>query len=142
MLRIQPVCLNKLKGIVGQITGKEGTKPASNYQRLLRIFHTHAFSRLWLDILRFSFQLLRLKCEYLTLDGTSWKSGKNWYHYLVICVVYQSVAIPIYWIDLQKSGISNIKERKYLMKKVFKSFNIKKKTLIADREYIGINWFK
>lgn len=142
MLRVQTVCLNKLKGIVGQITGKEGTKPSSNYQRLLRIFRAHAFSRLWLEILSFSFELLRLKSEYLTLDGTSWKRGKNWHHYLVICVVYQNVAIPIYWTDLQKSGISNIKERKHLMKKVFKNFNIKDKTLIADREYIGIDWFK
>ena len=142
MLRVQTVCLNKLKGIVGQITGKEGTKPSSNYQRLLRIFRNHAFSRLWLDILRFTFQLLRLKCDYLTLDGTSWKRGNKWHHYLVICIIYQGVAIPIYWIDLQKHGISNTKERKHLMKKVFKSFNVKDKTLIADREYIGIDWFK
>ena len=142
ILRIQTVCLNKLKGIVGQITGKEKTKPSSNYQRLLRIFHHHAFSRLWLDILRFTFELLRLKSDYLILDGTSWKRGERWYHYLVICIVYQSVAIPIYWLDLRKHGMSNIKERKYLMKKVLKSFNITNKTLIADREYIGIDWFK
>jgi len=142
ILRVQTVCLNKLKGIVGQITGKEGTKPSSNYQRLLRIFRAHAFSRLWLNILQFVFQLLRLKSEYLTLDGTSWKRGDKWHHYLVICIVYQGVAIPIYWIDLGKHGISNIKERKRLMKKVFKCFNIVNKTLIADREYIGIDWFK
>lgn len=142
ILRVQTVCLNKLKGVVGQITGKEKTKPCSNYQRLLRIFRKHAFSRLWLDILRFSFQLLRLKSDYLTLDGTSWKRGNIWYHYLVICVIYQGVAIPIYWVDLQKHGISNIKERQYLMKRVFRSFNLKNKILIADREYIGIGWFK
>jgi len=142
ILRVQTVCLNKLKGIVGQITGKKGTKPSSNYQRLLRIFRAHAFSRLWLNILQFVFQLLRLKSEYLTLDGTSWKRGDKWHHYLVICIVYQGVAIPIYWIDLGKHGISNIKERKRLMKKVFKCFNIVNKTLIADREYIGIEWFK
>ena len=142
MLRVQTVCLNKLKGIVGQITGKEGTKPSSNYQRLLRIFRNHAFSRLWLDLLRFVFQLLRLKCDYLTLDGTSWKKGDKWHHYLVLCIVYQGVAIPIYWVDLQKHGISNIGERKRFMKRVFRSFNLKDKILIADREYIGIDWFK
>ena len=142
MLRVQTVCLNKLKGIVGQITGKEGTQPNSNYQRLLRIFRKHAFSRLWLNILRFSFQLLRLKSDYLTVDGTSWKRGEKWHHYLVICVIYQGIAIPIYWVDLQKHGISNIKERKYLMKRVFRSFNLRNKILIADREYIGISWFK
>jgi hypothetical protein len=142
MLRVETVCLNKMKGVVGQITGKEGTKPSSNYQRLIRIFRNHSFSRLWLDILRFTFQLLRLKCDYLTLDGTSWKRGRKWHHYLVLCIIYQGVAIPIYWVDLQKHGISNIKERKQLMKKVFKSFNLKGKTLIADREYIGTGWFK
>jgi len=142
MLRVQTVCLNKLKGIVGQITGKEGTQANSNYQRLLRIFHRHSFSRLWLDILRFTFQLLRLKSEYLTLDGTSWKRGGNWHHYLVLCIIYQGVAIPIYWLDLQKQGISNIKERKQLIKGLFKSFNLQGKTLIADREYIGVEWFK
>lgn len=142
MLRVQTVCLNKMKGIVGQITGNTETKPSSNYQRLLRIFRNHAFSRLWLDLLRFVFQLLRLKCDYLTLDGTSWKKGDKWHHYLVLCIVYQGVAIPIYWVDLQKHGISNIGERKRFMKRVFRSFNLKDKILIADREYIGIDWFK
>jgi len=142
MLQVQTVCLHKLKGIVGQITGKIGTKPSSNYQRLVRIFRNYAFSRLWLDLLQFVFQLLRLQCDYLTLDGTSWKRGKKWYHYLVLCVIYQGVAIPIYWVNLQKHGISNIKERKQLLKRAFRSFNLKDKTLIADREYIGIDWFK
>jgi hypothetical protein len=147
MLRVQTVCLNKLKGIVGQITGNENTKPSSNYQRLLRIFRLHAFSRLWLDLLRFSFQLLRLKCNYLALDGTSWKRGEVWHHYLVLSLIYKGVAIPIYWIDLGKQGISNIGERKHLMKQVFKSFNLEGKTLIADRDRadfrdIGIDWFK
>ena len=142
MLEVQTVCLHKLKGIVGQITGKITTKPSSNYQRLLRIFQHHAFSRLWLDLLQFVFQLLRLQCDYLTLDGTSWKRGEKWYHYLVLAVLYQGVAIPIYWVNLQKHGISSIKERKQLFKRAFRSFNLKDKTLIADREYLGVDWFK
>lgn len=142
MLRVQTVCLNKLKGIIGQITGNIKTKPSSNYQRLIRIFHAHAFSRLWLDLLRFVFQLLRLKSEYLSLDGTSWKRGGNWHHYLVLCIIYQGVGIPIYWTNLEKNGVSNIKERKRFMKRVFRSFDLKGKVLIADREYIGIDWFK
>lgn len=142
ILRVQTVCLNKLKGIVGQITGKKHTKPASNYQRLIRIFKTHAFSRLWLDLLQLVFRLLRLKCDYLTLDGTSWKQGEVWHHYLVLCVIYNGVAIPIYWVNLHKQGISSVAERIQLMKRVFRSFNIKNKTIIADREYIGVTWFK
>ena len=142
MLIGQTVCLNKLKGQVGQITGKLSTKPNSNYQRLIRIFHYHAFSRLWLDLLIFVFALLRLKSDYLTLDGTSWKQGQRWHHYLTLCIVYQGVAIPIYWVDLEKHGISSTKERKKLIKRVLKSFNLHKKILLADREYIGTDWFK
>jgi hypothetical protein len=142
ILRVQTVCLNKLKGTVGLITGKKDTKPNSNYQRLIRVFKYHAFSRLWLDLLSFVFQLLRLKSDYLTLDGTSWKRGEVWYHYLVLCVVYNGVAIPIFWMDLEKQGISSTKERIIFMKRVFRSFNLTNKILIADREYIGIGWIK
>ena len=142
MLRVQTVCLNKLKGAVGQITGKADSQPASHYQRLVRIFRKHAFSRLWLDLLRFVFSLLRLKSEYLVLDGTSWKRGSRWHHYLTLSVVYQKVSIPIYWVNLQKHGISNIEERIDLMRRVLRTFDLSGKTLLADREYIGIEWFK
>jgi hypothetical protein len=142
MLRVQTVCLNKLKGTVGLITGKKDTKPDSNYQRLIRIFRGYAFSRLWLNLLSFVFQLLRLKCDYLTLDGTSWKRGEVWHHYLVLCLIYNGVAIPIYWVNLQKQGTSSVVERIRFMKRVFRSFNITDKMIIADREYIGVNWFK
>jgi len=59
-----------------------------------------------------------------------------------LCVVYGNVAIPIYWEDLRKKGISNQKERKRLLKKAMKYFNLEGKILLADREYIGTDWFK
>lgn len=142
MLRVQTVCLNKLKGAVGQITGKQDTQPASHYQRLVRIFRKHSFSRLWLDLLRLVFSLLRLRSEYLVLDGTSWKRGNQWHHYLTLSVVYQKVSIPIYWVNLQKHGISNMSERIDLMRRVLRTFDLSGKTLLADREYIGVEWFK
>jgi hypothetical protein len=88
--------------------------------------------------LSFIFQLLRLKSDYLTLDVTSWKRGEVWCHYLVLCVIYNGVAIPIFWMDLEKQGISSTKERISFMKRVFRSFNLTNKILIADREYIGV----
>ena len=138
----ETVCLNKLKGTVGTITGNKKTQPHSNYKRLIRIFDNHAFSRLWIDLLCYVFKLLRLKSAYLTLDGTSWKRGKDWQHYLTLCLVYKDVAIPIYWINLNKHGISSTRERKSLMRRAMRSFNLTKKILLADREYIGEDWFK
>jgi len=142
LLRKETVCLNRLKSEVGLITGKSGTQPDSHYKRLIRIFDCYAFSSLWLDLLKYVMVLLRLKSDYLLLDGTSWKHGSRWHHYLTLCVVYQEVAIPIFWLNLHKQGTSNFKERKKLMKKASRHFELQNKTLLADREYIGIEWFK
>jgi len=141
ILMKETICLNKLKGSVGLVTEKENIQPNSHYKRFIRIFDQYAFSSLWLELLKFVFHLLRLKSDYLLLDGTSWKKGEKWYHYLTLCVVYQNVAIPIYWEDLDKHGTSNFKERKRLIKKALRHFNLVNKTLIADREYIGTDWF-
>lgn len=142
LLRKETVCLNRLKSEVGSITGKFDTQPNSHYKRLIRIFDYHAFSSLWLDLLKYVMVLLRLKSEYLLLDGTSWKHGQRWYHYLTLCVVYEQVAIPIFWLNLHKQGTSNFKERKKLLKKAARHFHLKDKILLADREYIGTEWFK
>jgi len=137
----ETVCLNKIKGAVGAIIGKTTTQPSSHYKRLIRIFNDSSFSSLWLELLHVAFRLLRLKSDYLLLDGTSWQKGSRKVHYLTLCVVYQGVAIPIYWEDLQKKGTSSIKERKRVIRKAMKYYNLKDKILLADREYIGEDWF-
>lgn len=142
MLDLETVCLNRLKKHVGKITGKPHVGANSHYKRLIRIFDSYAFSSLWLELLKYGFSLFRLQSEYLLLDGTSWKHGQRWYHFLTLCVVYRGAAIPIYWIDLAKHGTSNFKERRKLLKKAMKHFNLKDKTLLADREYIGVDWAK
>lgn len=142
ILEQETVCLNRLKKQVGRITGKPEVAANSHYKRLIRIFDNYAFSSLWLELLKYVFGLFRLQSEYLLLDGTSWKHGQRWYHYLTLCVVYRGAAIPIYWLDLAKHGTSNFKERRKLLKKAMKHFNLENKTLIADREYIGIKWIK
>lgn len=70
ILRKETVCLNKLKGTVGAITGNTSVQSDSHYKRLIRFFDNFAFSRLWIDLLGFTFSMLRLKSQYLILDGT------------------------------------------------------------------------
>ena len=137
----ETICLNKIKGVVGTITGRASTKPLSHYKRLIRIFDDYSYGSLWLDLLQFVFSLLRLKSDYLLLDGTSWEKGDRKFHYLTLCVVYQGVAIPIYWEDLQKKGNSSVEERKQMLEKAMNRYNLRKKILLADREYIGEDWF-
>ena len=138
----ETVNLNKLKGTVGAVLGRSSTQADSNYKRLLRIFDHHSDSTLWLDLLAFVFTFLGLRGDYLILDGTSWRSGKTKFHFLTLCVVYQGVAIPIFWRNLQKIGHSSTEERIGLIKGALHRFDLAYSVLIADREYIGTKWFK
>lgn len=137
----ETINLNKLKGCLNTIQGKTNA-PSSNYKRLIRIFDNYARTNLWLELLQFGFKVLRLKTEYLIIDGTKWKRGEKWHHYQVLSVVYKSVAIPLYWENINKNGISNHEERKKLFDKALKYFHLEGKTLLGDREYIGTEWFK
>ncbi len=83
------LCLNKIKGAVGSITGKTNTQPNSHYKRLIRIFDDFSYGNLWIELLQFVFRLLGLKSDYLLLDGTSWEKGGRQFHFLTLCVVYQ-----------------------------------------------------
>ena len=55
--------------------------------------------------------------------------------------MYREVAIPIYWIDLAKRGSSSYAERVRLFTQAATHFKLAGKTLLADREYIGTQWF-
>ena len=114
----ETINLNKLKGSVNGVLGKEN-EASSNYKRLIRIFDNYARTNLWIELLRFGFQVLRLKTEYLILDGTKWQRGEKWYHYQVLSIVYKGVAIPIYWeniFTIKSNKIATISEKQRWMK--------------------------
>lgn len=141
LLSKRTVCLYKLKGQLGHITGNLSTTPASNYKRLTRYFQSNASSLLWIDLVKFGLSLLRLKVDELIIDGTSWERGQTKHHFQTLCIVYRNVAIPIIWLDLEKKGASGFEERKELFDLAFEHFDLAGKTLLADREYIGTQWF-
>lgn len=138
------VTLWKLKDYVGMILGNEAVLPDSHYRRLTRFFGNQSVQpKFQLDIQRQVFKVLRrLRYTHLLIDGTSWKRGEQKYHYMVLSVLAGSVAIPIYWMQLEKIGASSQTERKQLFEEATKYFNLSGMTLLADREYIGQKWFK
>lgn len=138
------VNLWKLKDYVGMILGNVTTLPESHYRRLTRFFDTcSAGEGFIMDVQRHCFKVLRqLRFTHLLLDGTSWKRGNQKYHYMVLSVLAGTVAIPIYWKQLGKIGSSNQQERQQLFAEIFKHFDLRGMTLLADREYIGKEWFK
>lgn len=138
------VNLYKMKDYVGGVLGNEDTDPASHYKRLLRFFQDWGGREdLLHDLMRQNLRLLRaFGFKTLVMDGTSWQIGDTDVHYLVLSVLVGSVAVPIYWVQLEKLGASSQEERKAMFEEAFLLFNLKGMTLLADREYVGKKWFK
>lgn len=141
ILDCETVNLKDLSKKVPRYLDNYDAKEESHYQRLIRYFEDNQDSKLWECILSVAVSLFRHKINYLTLDGTSWEHGEQKYHFMTLGMVYQGITIPIYWIDLSKKGISSIEERKKLINEAIVHYNLKRKILLADREYIGEDWF-
>jgi transposase len=162
LLISQGVNLNKAKDSVPIVTGKTTNKSSGDYKRLTRYFDQgkietaedrDSYNELmeylrtlcWVVLFnqkkggRRKFNLKNI--NYLLLDGTKWDFGEHHLHLLTLCIVIGDVAIPIWWEDLEKGGHSSQEERMEYLKKAMKSYKLEGMTLIADREYIGYEWF-
>jgi hypothetical protein len=138
------VNLFKMKDYVAGVLGKENTKPASDYKRLIRFFQDWGGREdLLHDLMRQNLRFLRgMGLKTLVMDGTSWQLGDTDVHYLVLSVLVGSVAVPIYWVQLEKIGASSQEERKAMFEEAMLLFDLKGMALLADREYVGREWFK
>lgn len=138
------VNLNKLKDYVGGLLPQSKASPNSHYKRLIRFFQKwskdlglrHSLMQLNVSLLQ------KIGFKYLVMDGTSWQMGQDKVHYLVLSVLAGPVAVPIYWVQLEKLGSSNQEERKAMFERAFTLFDLRGMILLADREYVGQHWFK
>lgn len=79
----------------------------------------------------------------LSLDRTDWKFGSKPINIMMLGICGDSMAIPLLWSLLNKKGISNQKERIDLIKIFISIFGKHRiEYIVADREFIGIQWFK
>lgn len=150
--------LGVLKGYVAQVKGTKKarkTKAESHYRYLTRFFDVVAYhsgtsfvrilsviSQLSLAIIDSLPKSRKRVGRYLLLDGTEWRIRDTKVQFLTLCVLIQNVAIPIAVIDLQKIGHSSQQERMEWFEYLSRRFNFKEMILLADREYIGLQWFK
>lgn len=141
---VRTVNLYKLKDYVGGILEKPETDPLSHYRRLTRFFEDWGGNKVFLhDIMRQNLRLLKKTgFKSLVMDGTSWKLGETDFHYLVLSVLVGAVAVPIFWVQLDKAGASSQAERQAMFEEAFSLFDLSGMTLLADREYVGKTWFK
>lgn len=116
-------------------------QPESRYRRIQRFIRGHRLnydSVAWFVMMLFGFID---SPYYLALDRTNWKWGKKNLNILVLAVVYKGIAVPVYWLLLNKQGNSSTRERIALMKRFIQQFGKGQLLgLLADREFIGEAW--
>lgn len=79
----------------------------------------------------------------LTLDRTNWKFGCVDINILMLGVAHEGMAYPLLWTILPHAGNSQTQERLALIDRVLTLLDWEQiEALVADREFIGENWFK
>ena len=140
LLALMVVQTVNLTRISNQIATK--VLPANKYRRLQRFFEKHIID--YDMIAKFIFKLFQFGNNkiYLTMDRTNWKWGKKDINVLFLGVVYRGMAVPIYWLVLNKRGNSSTRERIAIVNCFIKIFGKDRIAgLLADREFIGKKWF-
>ena len=118
-----------------------GAKEESSYRRICRFFTGFSFDMSTIVLL--VLQLFPLEDKYiLTLDRTNWKWGKTPINILMLSVAYLGISIPLFWVVLDLEGNSCSEDRISLLMRVVERFGAEKiEALLADREFIGKEWF-
>lgn len=82
----------------------------------------------------------------LAMDRTNWKFGKTHINILFLAICYNGFTLPVLWETLpqdKKCGNSDTQQRIALIKRFIAIFGIERiECILADREFIGKDWFK
>jgi hypothetical protein len=72
---------------------------------------------------------------YLAMDRTQWQE----HNILMIAIIIDRRAMPIYWEFLDKKGCSNLAEQQQVLRPVFELFAEYQIFLLGDREFRGVH---
>jgi hypothetical protein len=134
--------LYDLRDEVGKLTEKYKSKTESHYKRLTRFLVSFSIGELWASVLGFGLELLNKNdWSICYLDATEWNIGKFNVHVLVLAIDYQGIAIPIYFQVYAHKGVLSEKKRVDFLEKAAIGLNLQAKIIIADREFIGNEYF-
>lgn len=118
------------------------TKASSSYRRVQRFFKDFSFDMSFIVILVSKLFIMDEK-NVLIMDRTNWKWGKKPINILMLSIEHFGVAIPLFWTVLEKEGTSSSRDRMSLLGRVIKKLGPEKiQVLLADREFVGEEWFR
>jgi len=145
ILQLRTVCLYKCKDKVSEITGDKRTKASSHYKRLLRFFEINKVMAFCEGAFMFVLSFIGIETNLLVLDRTNWKIGKKNVNVLTLGILFKGCFIPLCWQQLNKRGNSNFQDRSLLLNRFLRWWKragqqVKEMVMVADREFIGIEW--
>ena len=112
----------------------------SHYRRLQRFFSSELSPAVFTQLI--VSKLVRPdQQQLLVMDRTHWRFGRTDLNLLCVGFVHQGVSIPLAYPSLQKPGTSNTDERQHLLTKALAYLDPRSCCLVADREFIGRDWF-
>lgn len=121
---------------------QSNAKQESSYRRVRRFFSGFSFDITVIVPLVFSLFCLKGQLV-LILDRTNWKWGKKDINILLLSVAYRGIGIPLFWNVSSSAGSSSTLERIYLLKKTLQKIGHRRiHAFLADREFIGEDWFR
>lgn len=137
MIEKRTVCLAQLVSCI-RLVGTDETI----YQRLKR-FAQFVWQDQQLWTARLVLSHFRDDAELvLILDRTNWKWGKADLNVLILSVMWKSFSFPLAWQLLPHGGNSNTATRLALLESVLPLMQGQRLALLADREFIGQEWFQ
>ena len=141
------VSLYKNRSQAGIVTGKRNLIKENIYKMFLRFFSMKCKDAFCICIIYLVINILQLNnCVYLVMDRTNWKIGKTNINILYLGLLLPNGSfIPILFDLLDKRGNSNTSERKDILERfceLWQQNGLEKGVFLADREFIGIKWFK
>ena len=74
------------------------------------------------------------KAIYLAIDRSQWRA----INLLMVSLIYDNRAIPVYFFRLPKKGNSNLAQQKQVLEPVFKLLRDYKIIVLGDREFCGV----
>lgn len=106
-----------------------------NLQRFL-ILPQMAPEAVWFPIAKqwIKRQIPRGQTLQIVLDRTQWQN----YNLMMVSLVYQNRAIPLYWTWLDKRGQSSLKDQQKVLRPVFQLLRKCRFVLLGDREFHSI----
>ncbi len=127
-----------LASLVGMMEGK--AQADSFYRRAQRFFQgLQLFDEM---VFQYALKLHPQKSYSLCLDRTNWKFGKLDINILTLAYAHEGVAVPLLWCLLPKAGNSATQERIALLERLLKLLPLEQlEVLLADREFVGGEWF-